>query len=63
MASLSSVGGVGAGLSSTQIQQQYDVRVAEIQIQSVKDAGGAALALISSALNPGGEGHDLDVRA
>lgn len=66
MAAITSVGGVGAGLSQAQFQVQYQVRVLKEQQQASKALGAIALDLIRSvtavAAN-GAEGHDLDVKA
>jgi len=66
MASITSTGGVGAGLSEAQFQVQYQVRVLKEQQNVSKALGALALELIRSSTavtGAGSEKHDLDVTA
>ena len=50
MASIASVGGVGAGLSQAQFQLQYQVQVLKEQQRVAESLGNVALELIRTAL-------------
>ena len=66
MAGISSVGGVGAGLSQAQFQMEYQVRVLKEQQQVAESLGTVALDLIRTVMavaDNGTEGRDLDVSA
>ncbi len=66
MAGISSVGGVGAGLSQAQFQMEYQVRVLKEQQQVAESLGTVALDLIRTVMavtGNGTEGRDLDVSA
>ncbi len=66
MASIASVGGVGAGLSQAAFQVQYQAKVLKEQHQATKALGAIALELMQSAMtvtDAGAQRHDLDVKA
>ncbi len=66
MAGISSVGGVGAGLSQAQFQMEYQVRVLKEQQRMAESLGSVALDLIrtvTAVAGNGTEGRDLDVTA
>ena len=66
MASLTSVGGVGAGLSQAAFQVQYQAAVLKDQQPAKSTLGAIALELMQSAMavtQNGAQQHDLDVKA
>ena len=62
MAGMTSLGGVGAGLSQAQFRVEYQARVLKEQQQVTRSLGAAALELLRSVMTVS-EGHDLDVQA
>jgi len=67
MAGITSLGGVGAGLSQAQFQVQYQGRVLKEQQQVTQSLGNAALELLRTAMSSttysGAAEYDLDVQA
>ena len=62
MAGVSSVGGVGAGLSQAQLRVEYQTRAMKEQVRPSGSLGNAALELLRRVMTMP-EGHDLDVQA
>ena len=66
MAGVTSVGGVGAGLSQAQFRLQYQAQVLKEQQQVAESLGNVALDLIRTTLSASDMGtvrHDLDIKA
>jgi len=66
MASIASVGGVGAGLSQAAFQVQHQVTMLKEQQQVTNSMGAMALELMRSAMTVSSSGlqrNDLDVKA
>ncbi len=62
MAGVSSMGGVGAGLSQAQFRVEYQARALKLQQQAAQSLGNVALELLHRVMTVP-EGHDLDVQA